>query len=110
VSRHFLWLRLPLDDGPARKEETSSALCLTWSSSLGGVGLLLESCLAWGVVCSKGAFVGMEGDSLLDFYHTPITFGGLVCEEKVSEGVCVCRDTRRLLTPKGTFRYVPQAA
>jgi hypothetical protein len=32
----------------------------------------------------------MEGDSLLDFYHTPITFGGLVCEEKVSEGVCVC--------------------
>jgi hypothetical protein len=45
-------------------------------------GFLLESCLAWDVNCSRCAFVGMEGDLLLDFITHPsrlAAWRGCVC-------------------------------
>jgi hypothetical protein len=110
VSRHFLWLGLT---GRRRSSKRRDFFCLVLDLELelgrrSYVGLLLESCLAWGVNCSRGAFVGMEGDSLLVF----------ITRSSRLAAWCVSGDYRRVCvswhstTPdfQGTFRYVPQAA
>jgi hypothetical protein len=110
VSRHFLWLGLT---GRRTRSKRGDFFCLVLDLELelgrrSYVGLWLESCLAWGVNCSRGAVVGMEGDSLLDFITRSSRLAAW-CVSSDSRRVCVSWHST---TPdsQGTFRYVPQAA
>ena len=74
MSRHILWL----DDGLARKEGNTS--CLLELKKDGGVELFAQFLLSVGVNCSRGAFVGIEGDSLLALItHSSRLAAGLCC-------------------------------
>jgi hypothetical protein len=82
VSRHILWLEA------GRLARTEGTICLVHAMlgelEDGGVQLLAQFLLSVRVNCRRGAFVGIQGDSLQGLSsHVPSRFGGLCLQQWV---------------------------
>lgn len=77
-------------DSHEKRRPFASCMSMLGELEDGGVQLLAQFLLSVRVNCRRGAFVGIQGDSLLDLSsHIPSRFGGLCLQQRACVRACM---------------------